>query len=542
MSNKNIVYIKGYHSKILLVIIMFITKIMLELFYTFLVSPIYAYEGMIDKFNLVKYLISWILYIMIVYFLMKVNNKLYKFFLHFEFIITILPILICYSLADKENAYMLYVFICFLLQVFILMGSNKKQKKYSCYFEDMQKKYSYVIIPIILAVIVIVIRYNGFHGLKAFDTVYLYDEIRSKTQYPPLFSYLVMWTRIVFIPFFIVYTIYKKKYLKTLFFIFLQLLLYMGTGAKFTYLIVLVIIATYILSKARFMLYYMYLGLILLISFIFLVKYRFIVSFLGERFLFGPAINKFWYYDFFSRYPKIYFSDTIFGKVLGLYYQYTHTSGQLIFSEHFRDKMFDSNSITGVFGESYAQLGFLGMLFFSVIIAYFIKIISKTSEGLDISIKCAMLSIFIVLMNDAGFLTIFFSGGLFIIIFLFHIFLDKEKVDSNIIIKGYRIKDLKDEILKNYKFLIFGIVIFMFISLFLSPISYEFVSNNYNLYLTIGDIEFNKLIFIKIIEDKSTILILIYSIFFGLFLFMYFIIINFFIKKIKGGNKKNGEN
>lgn len=529
--------IKNITNNFLLLIIIAIAKIVLELFYTYLVSPIYEYAGFVYDFNLSKYCLSWILFLILGILMLKVREKFCSFFLHFEFVITILPMLIFYSLANQETLYMLYVSFSFLIQILIL--KSIKVEKVSIYIIGIRKQFRILIIFLIITVLILTMLYNGFHGLKSFDTVYLYD-IRKATKYPAVFSYFVMWTRILFIPFFIIQNLDKKKYLKASFYISLQLFLYMCTGEKFTYLILLVIISIYILAKSKAMIGYIYTGLVALTSLILVTKNKIGISFLGERFLFGPALNKFWYYDFFSEYPKIYFSDGILGKALGLYYQYKGTSGQLIFAKHFGDRLFDSNSVTGMFGDSYSQLGVLGMILFSALLAGFIKVIAKTTSGIPNHIKCSMISIFVVLLNDAGFLTVFFSGGLFLILYFFYIFLDLRNIDSKKILIKCQLKYLVKYVFKSYKTIFLYAIMFLVLGLILSPISYNYVLKNYNLYLTSGDIEFNKLIFQKIYEMKSVIGIIVGAIFVAIFLLTYIILIKFFIdisKRKKEGRK-----
>lgn len=145
----------------------------------------------------------------------------------------------------------------------------------------------------------------------------------------------------------------------------MQLILYMGTGEKFNYLIILVILSFYIISiiKIKNKSLFIYSGLIFLILFLFVYKNYTFISLLGERFLFGPAVNKFLYYDFFSYYPKHYFADGIIGKCLGITYQYVATSGQLVFAFFYKGRLFESNSVTGYLGDGYAQAGFLGIIF-----------------------------------------------------------------------------------------------------------------------------------------------------------------------------------
>ena len=186
-----------------------------------------------------------------------------------------------------------------------------------------------------------------------------------------------------------------------------------------------------------------------------------------------------------------------------------------------------------MFGDSYSQLGVVGMILFSVLLAGFIKVIAKTTSGISTNVKCSVISIFIVLLNDAGFLTVFFSGGLFLTLYFFYIFLDLKNIDSKKILIEYRLRHLIKIVFKSYRKISLYAIIFLVLGFILSPMSFNFVLKNYNLYLTSGDIEFNKLIFQKIYEIKSAIGIIVGSIFLGIFLSAYIILIKFFMNTSK---------
>lgn len=248
---------------------------------------------------------------------------------------------------------------------------------------------------------------------------------------------------------------------------------------------------------------FIYSGLIFLILFLFVYKNYTFISLLGERFLFGPAVNKFLYYDFFSYYPKHYFADGIIGKCLGITYQYVATSGQLVFAFFYKGRLFESNSVTGYLGDGYAQAGFLGIILFAFLKVLLFKFISLTTNGVPDKIRIPMIIIPIFTLNDAGLLTVFFSGGLFLIILLFYIYPEENMKNRGIFFIEYKIRDFfKILSLNSQKILLCGII-FIFSSMILSEVSFDRAVNNYYHYLKIGDSEFVKLIFKNYFEHSN---------------------------------------
>lgn len=518
-----------------LLVILF--KICLDSFYIFIISPRYAYEGMVFDFNLIKYVFSWILFIFLTINILKVKDKFLSICFNLEYSITILPLITYYALGNKNTVYIIYVFLCFYIQLYIL---NKKEnkKKYTIHITDIKLYCSIFITVFIILTTGNILYQNGFHGLKAFDLIYLY-KIRENINYSILFSYCVMWTRIVFIPFFILYNFSIKRYFRSLFFIILQIILYMGTGEKFNYLIILVILNFYVVLnlKIKNKNLILYSGLIFLIFFLFVYKNYMLISLLGERFLFGPAVNKFLYYEFFSYYPKHYFADGIIGKSLGITYQYIATSGQLVFAFFSKGRLFDSNSVTGYLGDGYAQAGFLGMLLFSFLKILLFKFISLTTNGVENKVRISLLAIPIILFNDAGFFTVFFSGGLFLIVLLLYIYPKKDIKNKDIFFIKYKIKDFFKILLFNSKKIISLGIIFVFSSMILSEISFYRALDNYYHYSKIGDIEFSNLIFKNYYEHNNKFKNIFASGILGCVLSSCFFILKDFIHVIKRLNK-----
>ncbi|KDE62461.1 hypothetical protein FUSO5_09660 [Fusobacterium necrophorum BFTR-1] len=515
-------------KKIIMLILIFTLKIILEYFYIFLVSPKYSYAGLVFDFHLRNYIFSWVIFILLVIYILKVKDPLCKFLLNLEFIVTILPLLVFYGLTNNQSTYIMFVYFAFCTQIYILKDINTTLNKVSIYIVGIEKITYYILFIISSITVFLTVYYNGFHGLKAFNTVYLYSEIRRNTNYPMLFSYLVMWTKVL-LPILIIFNLYRKKKISFIYFFLLQLVFYMATGEKFIYLILLVIFSIYLFSRFKFLLFNMYFGLIILVSLVIFSKNIYAVSFMGERFLFGPAMNKYLYFDFFSRYPKIYFSDGLIGKALGLSYQYTFSSGQLIFGYLFQGRLGDSNSVTGMLGESFSQFGFLGMIFLSILFAKFIKFIIETTNGVPNSIRYSILSIFIILLNDTNFFTVFFSGGLFWVPFLFYIFLDKKfSKKENIIIIKLRIKDFIYILLKKSKIIFLGTIFSIIIALILSNISHNYVLS-YS-YLNMENLEFSRKIFKNVYEKKSVFNIIVSSTILGIFLSSFLLL----VKRLNG--------
>ena len=405
-------------------------RIALDANYVWAVSPVYSYEGMIYSPNGLKYVISWVLYLIAFAYIPKIEYSAPIFILHLQLAWIMAPIFSFYGLADESTRYILMVFFCVMLETYIVRKPRKTTV--SPRIVGVKNYVSVALLILLVPTLLVSILYNGFAGLKAFDLSY-YMTIRRNTTLPTWFEYLFAWMTFTISPFFMVYFLEKKKYWLSVGCILLEVILYMESGKKAVFLFPIVLLAVYTASKLRHLVKLTYGGLsLLLLTIIPLARmdvphghsFGFLLNaFVGERALVSGGPNKFLYYHLFSELPKIHFSDGLIGKAFGLTYPYTVGSGQMVYAYGGGEFMY-SNSITGYIGESYAQLGFPGMLIFSVLLAYIIRFLFSLDSRKSFSILVSSFAIYIVLLTDAPFLTTFFSGGMFVTVFLCFIYLN----------------------------------------------------------------------------------------------------------------------
>lgn len=418
------------HSMVVMWLCALFFRAAYDINYVWGITPTFAYEGMVYAPSAIKYVLSWVIYLIAFAYIPKVEESAPIFILHLQFAWIMTPIISFYGLADESSRYMAMVFACIMLETYIV---RKPRKVFAAPRIVGIKGYvSVALLVLLIPTLLVSILYNGFAGLRAFDLSY-YMTIRRHNTLPIWFEYLFLWMTHAIIPFFMVYFLDKKKYWHSVGCVLLAAVLYMESGRKVLFLLPAVLLAVYAASKLKHLVKLTYGGLgALLMSVMLLMRmdvsqgHSFglrLEGFLGERALSLPSVNKFLYYHLFSELPKIHFSDGLIGKALGLTYPYVASSGQMAYAYSGGEFMY-SNSVTGYIGEGYAQLGFLGMLIFSVLLAYIIRFLFSLDNKNTFSILSCIYSFYVVALTDAPFLTVFFSGGIFISLFLCFIYLN----------------------------------------------------------------------------------------------------------------------
>jgi hypothetical protein len=336
-----------------------------------------------------------------------------------------------YSLDNQSTIYLLFVSIAIIAQIWILKPNNAKiEVSFSLFNADRYVSiFMIILIPILL---LLAILWGGFYGFEAFDLAFL-NKIREHAEYPTILIYLFWWLIYGIIPFYLALSLYKKRYIISCCLILIDILLYMVLGYKTIYLSLIVMLVIFIASKLKLLINGIYLGLSTLCltsTLLYVLEQHannktisgIITAFVGVRFLFGPALNKFLYYDFFSQYPKVYFADGQIGNAFGLTYPYNGSIGQTIYAFMCDGRLYQSNSNTGYFGDSYAQFGFIGVILLSILLAFIIKFVNGITNKLDYTIIVTALSVQIIILNDGALLTTLLSNGFTILIGLFLIY------------------------------------------------------------------------------------------------------------------------
>ena len=411
-------------------------KFALDALYIWVANPLYGYAGLIYLPSFVKYVLGFAMYMILFWYLPRKEDSVAAVLLHIQFAYTIAPMLTFYALGNGSNKYMLMVFCCGMLESSILHRS--RGRKNPIYLNGLD---SYVSVGIgVLAVVALTIPviYNGFAGLRVFDFNYIY-EMRENATYPPGFTYLFFWMGKAIIPFAVVLLLERKRYGWMMAAIAVQILLYMECGNKYLLFILVPVLAVYLCAKTGHLIKLMYAGLTALFL-VLIPAYKLDLAghhalgvqgsfYIAVRAIFHPADNKFTMFECFSQLPKMFFSDGLIGKMLGLTDLYAGSEGQITYAYN-GGTFLEANYNTGYLGEAYAQMGFVGMLLMSVLFALILRAVESYNSSKRFCLLTAVFAMYIINLNDISLLTTLLSSGLAIVLVLLAVYLKKDQEDQ----------------------------------------------------------------------------------------------------------------
>lgn len=426
MENSNV---KNYKStsrgRIYILFILY--KIILDFVYIFVVSPIYDYSYLIIDFNFGKYLLSWLYLALIAFLIPKGKEKVSYLVLQLHALIMIIPMLTIYAMVDKQSDFMFAIMCCFIIEILVI----KKNKLVIKIPKIVNSKFliNLIIYGCTIVTYVCLIYANGIH-LDAINFTQIY-EIRKNEVVPFAFlSYLTTWQYRIFNPYMIISSYLMNKKVTFKIFIALQVLLYFVTPHKEIIFSVFLIIGIILLLEKSNFLKSAIIGLSVAtfgaVS-IFLAKISVMpIAILPTRLLIEPAIIKFQHFEVFSKFEnKLYYSEGIIGKILGINYPFNVPSGVVVHS------YFDtstSNSNTGYLAYAYDNMGYLGMIVMVLIFIITLLIIDSLSVKLNKNYVFALLIYQMFALNDGDLLTMFITGGLAISILI--LLLDQKSFDN----------------------------------------------------------------------------------------------------------------
>lgn len=410
-------------------ILLVIFKALLEIAYIYFVYPLYAYRGFTFNLNVIKLIESYLFITFLFFILPSGDNKISKIAIKILFLIMIVPVLSFYALANRERLFVYFFIIGFCLTIMIIKNSPTiKIKK----IKSLNLIMFSCLGIISILVYVILIKLNGIPDLKAIYFSTIYEIRRELSLGPKIMGYLFKWQGNVINCFLIGLAWYKRKYFYLILPLGLQFLLYLICAhKKFLFSLFLILFLIYATKKQRLMrLTLISLIMVVLLSLAFFLTNisRKPASMFIRRTLYVPALVSYNYYDFFSKNPKMYLSESKmgFGLVENPYKDYNMNITNIMGLTYLNNPNTHMN--TGYMGNSYMNLGLVGMLTFSLIFGLILKIADSISKKTNISIAIAAMAVPLVSLTNGALFSVMLTGGFLFSLIL--VWLYTEKIDK----------------------------------------------------------------------------------------------------------------
>jgi len=422
-------------------ILILIFRFAIDFGYEDFVVAIFDYDGFKYKFDSARYIISLFL-IFISYYLWsrKIGSILaYTYFV--IYIVALIPASSYYAIGEA-NAYSFFLNILAYCILILFLPSSSLNFNFKEKLNNINIGSNFIVFCWFFLSICILGLYFNNNGkfVLSFDDVY---EFREDNQLTGILSYLFSWSVKVIAPFLLAYALIKKGFWswKVAFSILVIILLFTLTGHKSVLVPIGFCLSLYYIfggsktTGSSITYNRIYMGFtIAMLSFITLVYAYYIVydnimipSIFLRRAMFTPPFLNSIYFDMFSEYPRVYWSNSILSPFINYPYfdTLTHEVGAYL-------GRYGMGANTGFVGSGYAHAGYLGIFIYigiMLICNWFVALFGKNIS--PVLFNSVILMPYLTLFLSSDLPTTFFTHGIIIASLIIMSISGKLRVKSN---------------------------------------------------------------------------------------------------------------
>ena len=382
------------------------------------------YQALFDSktyhldFSLLKYLIGWVL-LVVIYYLINARDEedSAKFLLNLMLTIGIIPITVIYAFENESTVCFSCICSMFALVAYAvgyrdLKGTEIREIKEFRFYPLLYKISVVGSALVVVLLFAFFIKNDGVPSLTAMDFSKIYTVVRANYFIDNKYiGYIYTIAVLVLVPYLEGVCLERRYYFSALLLLAFLFLMFLYSGNKTTLFSILVIVGVFtvrtILKRDAAIIITLCIGLTAICaSWIVTGSNRF-YDILVRRVLLLPASLKFAHYDYFCNNEKLGFRGMILGKLLGVN-QYTPEG--IIHKETFTyaiGRMLDkdgTNCNTGVLIEGFDKFGYVGFLVIGLLLIVLLLAIRKFEKNTSHNLVLITCSYFVYSLND-GFLT-----------------------------------------------------------------------------------------------------------------------------------------
>lgn len=414
-------------SRILFIILCLLFRGVLDISYTIFVSHNYEYSGFSFDFLISSYLLSWLIYISCLTMTPHLLNRVSDYFIA-SFLLTIVGPLS--SLVGLTNAgfypLMVTAATLFFFSVFQYGEFLSKFMPLPRVASLKEGRIASILISF-TAVLFLTFwyfysgatRYFNLNILKVYD----FRDASAELANIGLFSYFNNWVFGVFSIFLMSYSLFKRQYFIFILLFIFQIFFFGVSNHKSVLFYPIMIFSLWFYFKRTRAISVMPLGFIFILFscllFYFAFDYVIAGSLFIRRVFYVPAKLTLDYFAFFSVNDSIWWSNSIFSKFIE--YPYEVSVSELIGKYNGTD----ASANNGFISSGYAHAQLLGVIVYSLIFSYFLKLLDAMVIRSDVPIWLALCMTIVPLraaLISSDLFTTMLTHGLAVSLFLILLF------------------------------------------------------------------------------------------------------------------------
>lgn len=396
-------------------------RLTFDIVYVFIVNPVYSYSGFLLEFFAYKYVLSWIVTLMMTPFIVNLykNSSVSSTIILLINLIYFIPGCTLYSLYGLPDSYFLFYVLYWIL--LMIWQYQIPYVHFKLPPERVSKQVFYfIIIVVAIGAIAISGIYNSFQMNLRLDNVYELRRLHRDMNLSSVIAYFQPMASIL-IPLVLVYFLAKKRYALSFLAIIIQILLFSFGGMKsYLYLIPVAIFGYYFYREKRmgwFSWGLVALNISALLEFI--TRNTYLISgYLLRRTMFVPNINSSFFFDYFSvNSPDFLFQSLL--RRFGFLSQYDIQIPYIIGLEYYNDITCSANN--GLVGDAFCNFAWLGLVIFPLFIILALRFMDACAHGIDRRLLITVFVWYAVSFGNSSYFTVMLTHAFLFMCFMLYL-------------------------------------------------------------------------------------------------------------------------
>lgn len=401
-------------------------KCCFDVFYVLVLNPVFQYEGYDANFSTFKMIESYLVLMLIA---SQVGDTLNAVNVSFHLFLSVLfvPLSTYYVYNEVKPYYYYCQVIAFLLCILVTKTSvnSNTEEVHGLRIKSLSENNIIYLMGLFVGINMVYLVVKG--GIKNFNLdirkVYVYRASITEQLYTGIFAYTLDWAARIFNPMLFVYYYRKESIKGILLTLAVQILFFGFLNGRSILFYPFLLVTLFIMSKKAkgcSFLYTVQISVLVFSILLFLIARNNLTVILIESLLrrayFVPARLNFVYFEFFSKNPKIKFSNTFGLENLTKYPYSIHDTSHLI-GDYLGKPNMAAN--TGIFATGYMQLGLMGLIIYSILLGLIIRLVGKVDQTKDNWIALSIFELNLLTLVSSDFPTSLLSHGLLMALLLY---------------------------------------------------------------------------------------------------------------------------
>lgn len=428
-------YVFGKFKKSLLICLY---KLALDYCYVNFIFSRYSYEGFTYEYSFYKYIASFLILILLFFFIPIDELKPSSIAINIVFLFNIVPYITYFSLADFPINYLLLLFSGFITIIITVKTIPVINLKYILIKQGHLNSATFICI---FTTVVFLLAYHGLPKINAFNFDNVYDiRATNLAKGNRAIEYLYSWTLYTIVPFLIVIFLEKKQYKEFSYTILLLMLAFAVIASKAIFFLPMFILFLFFtIRKGRLFKFLIIFVILLVISEAIFYResdYTYI-SFMLNRIFFDPILGSLRYYDFFSQNSFVYLSDSIFKYFINDPY---NTPIPLLIG-YSKYSTYSWNNVNFYMDDAFMHFGGAGIIIFSIILGYFMVLMNSIHWKYPSNAVLVFAAVTIFRITSGPMFTALASRGGLLAILIMWIYVSSESVKEKQVVYQAELHD-----------------------------------------------------------------------------------------------------